>query len=103
MRLKLMEYNVQDLFLPLAYAVKPTDLEALNEAEWQLLAAPDQPMKPLAKLKGLARVFAQENPDVALLCEVGGADALAHFNRLFLGERYEPYFFRGNDERGIDS
>ncbi|MFN7131698.1 MAG: endonuclease/exonuclease/phosphatase family protein, partial [Myxococcales bacterium] len=40
--------------------------------------------------------------DVVMLVEVGGEDSLVSFNRLFLGDRYEPYFVEGNSARGMD-
>ena len=103
MRLKLMAFNVQDLFLKLAFALEPKDLAGLNEKEWQQLNAGDVPLKPLGHLFGLARVFEAEGPDVAMLSEVGGPDALATFNRLFLGNRYQPVFLPGNSNRNIES
>lgn len=102
-RLKLMAFNVQDLFLDLAYQLSPADLDDLSEVEWQQLGEADQPLKPLAKLRGIARIFHDEQPDVAMLCEVGGPKALANFCRLFLADAYEPFLIRGNDQRGIDS
>lgn len=104
MRLKLMAFNVQDLFLRLAYPVEPKDLTALNEDEWQLLGAGDDvPMKPLAKLRGLGRVFRDEKPDFALLTEVGGPESLANFSRLFLEDGYDQYLLPGNSNRGIEN
>jgi hypothetical protein len=102
MRLKLIELNAQDLFLRLEYPLAPSDLEGLSEAQWRLMAPADAPIKPLAKLRGLARVFVDERPDVAMLCEVGGAESLAAFARLFLADAWEPLLVPGNSERGID-
>lgn len=96
-----MEFNVQDLFLDLQYPVEPGLLTKLTEREWQLLGKTDAELKPLAKLRGLARVFLEERPDIAMLCEVGGYASLANFSRLFLEDTYEPLLVPGNDERGI--
>lgn len=103
MRLKLMLFNVQDFFLKLEYPVAPADLAKLNEDEWQLLAPRDTELKPLAKLKGIARIFEQENPDVAMLCEVGGPEAAANFSRLFLEDRYETLATPPVSDRGIET
>ena len=102
MRIKLMELNTQDLFLRLAYPLEPSDLVGLSELQWQQLGSGDEPLKPLGRLFGLAQVFLDELPDVAMLCEVGGEESLLNFNRLFLGDAYEPYFTGGNSERGIE-
>lgn len=103
MRLKLLQFNLQDFFIRLAYDLKPEDLAGLSEAEWQLVGNGDVPNKPLEKLFGIARVFRDEGPDVALLAEVGGQEALRTFNRLFLGEAYDVFFVPGNSNRGIES
>lgn len=103
MRLKLMQFNLQDFFLRLAYPLKPEDLVGLNEAEWQLLGNGDVPNKPLSKLFGVARVFQDESPDIALLAEVGGRDALTAFVHLFLADTYDVFFEYGNSNRGIES
>lgn len=103
MRLKLMLYNVQDFFFRLAYPVAPEDVAGLGEAEWQLLAPDDVPMKPLAKLRGIAKVIQEEAPDVVMLCEAGGPESLANFSRFFLGDSYEPYATPGISDRGIET
>lgn len=100
-RLKLMEYNAQDLFVQLAYPVSAADLQGLSERHWQLVGAPDVRLKPLVQLHGLAHTLREEDPDVVLLCEVGGMESLSHFARLFLGDTYEPYLIPGTANRGI--
>lgn len=101
MRIKLLQYNVQDLFLQLAYPVSAAHLQALSEAHWQLVGATDVKLKPLAQLRGLAAVLAEEAPDVVLLCEVGGAESLKNLARLFLHDAYEPLLIPGQAHRGI--
>lgn len=96
-----MLYNVQDLFLDLAYDVSPGHLEALSENQWQHLGRAGVHLKPLQKLRGLAAVMLQEQPDVIALCEVGGKAALENFSRLFLEDAYAAWLVEGNDRRGI--
>lgn len=98
-----MLFNVQDFFLNLEYPVAAEDLAALNEEEWQLLARRDEELKPLAKLRGIAQVFREVQPDVAMLCEVGGPEALANFARLFLADDYEPFATPPVSDRGIET
>ena len=100
--MRILALNMQDLFLRLAYPLGPADLADLSEVQWQQLGIDDEPLKPLGKLRGLARVFEELQPDVAVLSEVGGTEALATFNRLFLGDRYEPLLAAGNSNRGIE-
>lgn len=103
MRLTIMQLNAQDLFVRLAYPVGPRDLEGLSEARWQQLGETDLPLKPLGKLRALARLFDEVRPDVVCLNEVGGPESLEVVTRLFLDAAYQPYIVRGNDERGIDN
>src|SRR5688572_19793100 len=103
MRLRLMQLNAQDLFLQLAYDVTPADLPRLAEEEWQLLGVRDVAVKPLVKLRGLARLLADERPDVVCVNEVGGPESLQALVRLFLADSYVPFCVRGNDGRGIDN
>jgi hypothetical protein len=56
-RIKLLQYNVQDLFLQLAYPVEAAHLSGLSEQHWQLVGATDVKLKPLAQLRGLASLW----------------------------------------------
>lgn len=103
MRLKLLLYNVQDLFLRLAYPLSSEDLARLTEDEWALLAPRDEPIKPLFKLRGIAQVLLTERPDVVMVCEAGGEESLANFSRLFLADAYEALSTPSVSERGIDT
>lgn len=97
-----MELNAQDLFLRLSYRVAPKDLKGLTEDQWQQLGAGEAPLKPLRRLFGLAQAFDDVDPDIVMLCEVGGEESLREFNRLFLGGDYDTYFVPGNSDRGIE-
>lgn len=103
MRLKLLLFNVQDLFLRLAFPIGSADLEGLSEVEWAQLAPRDQPLKPLFKLRGLAAVVRAEQPDLIMVCEAGGLESLANFSRLFLADEYQALATPGISERGIDT
>jgi exonuclease III len=103
MRIRLMSYNVQDFFLNLDFPVTKDLLRQLNEAEWQLLAAPGEKLKPLAKLLEIASIIEREDPDIIGFNEIGGRTALDLFNKLFLNERYEVFQIPSPSERGIEN
>lgn len=103
LKIKIMQYNVQDLFLDLAYPIEPNDINNLSESQWQLLGATVVPLKPLFKLKAISEIIRMEKPDVICLCELGRAVSLHNFNRLFLQEQYEVFIIEGLSERGIDN
>lgn len=98
-----MTYNVQDLFLQTAYQIDPEHTETLSDSHWALLAEPDQELKPLSKLKAIARVIRDEDPDCVCLSEVGGASALNDFNQIFLAGDYLPFITPGSSQRGIEN
>jgi hypothetical protein len=101
MKLRLVEFNVENLFLFIDCG-KGQDVQKLTEGEWQSLSTSVIPNKPLRKVKELARIITELNPDVLMLCEVGGLESLENFNRLFLDNQYVPQFIEGNSDRGID-
>lgn len=103
MTLTLVEWNVQDFFLHLAYPVSPGDIETLSDEHWALLAKPDLPLKPLSKIKAIAQILRELDADLVFLCEVGGLESLEVFNELFLQKEYAPYLLAGNSNRGIES
>ncbi len=103
MQFKVLVFNAQDLFLALAHEPRPEDLGRLSDEEWQYFGQGPEKIKPLSKLHGIARMFAEEDPDLACLCEVGGVLALENLNRLFLGQRYHVFLQAGNSDRGIEN
>lgn len=103
MRLKIMEFNAQDFFLQLEYPMNPEDLLTLTEDQWQLLGKSDVYLKPLFKVKGIADIIFEVDPDIVCLCEVGGYESLELFARIFLDDLYEPLLLPGNSNRGIES
>jgi exonuclease III len=100
--MRIMQFNVQDMFLNLAYDVNSNHISQLNENEWQQLGKTDVALKPLAKCVSIASIITTENPDIVSINEVGGPDSLATFAALFLKNRYRSFAARGNDRRGID-
>lgn len=103
MLLKVMTFNVQDLFLQLAYPLKPEDLKIINETEWQYYAKDDVLLKPLFKLHAIADLIREESPDIIGLTEVGGLESAQNFVDLFLKDEYKVFATPGQSERGIEN
>lgn len=99
--LKIMLLNAENLFLLSDQPLGPEHLK-LDQAQWSRLSTSVYENKPLEKAKSLARILKAENPDLVLLCEVGGLESLQNFNRLFLGDQYSPALIEGNSDRNID-
>lgn len=100
-RLRIVEFNVENLFILLDHYTGQK-IESVSEKEWQRLSSSTTANKPLQQVKELARAVLELDPDILMLCEVGGRESLANFSRLFLHDRYAPYLIEGNSDRGID-
>lgn len=99
--LKVGFLNVENLFLLFDHEV-PFHYLKLTEPQWQKLSTSVYENKPLQKCVQIARVIQQNNPDIMMLCEVGGIESLKNFNRLFLDEAYHTALVEGNSDRNID-
>lgn len=105
--LKIMLFNVQDLFIFLDNCDKGDksqnlDISQLNEYEWQNLTTSLYGNKELAKVLDIARAIKDVDPDILMLVEVGGRESLENFNRHFLNHDYSIYHAPSNSDRGID-
>ncbi|MEZ0391306.1 MAG: endonuclease/exonuclease/phosphatase family protein [Pseudobdellovibrionaceae bacterium] len=96
-----MLLNAENLFL-LSDQTLSLDHLKLDQIQWNKLSTSVYENKPLEKAKALGRVIQSENPDLILLCEVGGLESLQNFNRLFLNDQYSPALIEGNSDRNID-
>lgn len=99
--LKVLLLNAENLFLLSDQYLEDHHLK-LTPAQWQKLSTSVYENKPLGKAKELARLILAENPDLILLCEVGGFESLSNFSRLFLNDLYSPALIEGNSDRNID-
>jgi hypothetical protein len=99
--LRLVEFNVENLFIFLDH-YQGQDLAQVSEKEWQRLSASTTKNKPLEQVRQIARTITELDPDIVMLCEVGGKESLENFSRLFLGDRFSVHLMEGNSERGID-
>ncbi len=99
--LKLTLLNAENLFLLFDHPPGPESLK-MTEAQWQKLSSSIYENKNLAKAKELAKSINDMDPDIAMLCEVGGVESLKNFNELFLGGKYLTALIEGNSDRNID-
>lgn len=101
LRLRLVEFNVENLFVLFDH-YQGQDLEQVSEKEWQRFSASTTPNKPLKQVRGIASAICDLDPDILMLCEVGGRESLFNFNKHFLADRYSVHLIEGNSDRGID-
>jgi hypothetical protein len=89
-----------------ASTARPTNmkqvLHSLDEKAWQKLSTSSIPNKPIHQIRQLAKAVREMDPDILLLCEVGGLESLSNFSRYFLDDEYAPHLIEGNSDRGID-
>lgn len=100
-KLKIALLNAENLFLLFDTPPSAESLK-MDETEWKNLSSSIFPNKPLGKAKELARSFQDMNPDIIMLCEVGGLESLKNFNELFLNAQYRVALIEGNSDRHID-
>jgi hypothetical protein len=99
--LKLGLFNAENLFLLFDQPIPP-HFQKLTEPQWQKLSASVYENKPIKKCLEIAEIIQSENPDIFMLCEVGGFESLKSFNQLFLDDKYIPALIEGNSDRNID-
>jgi exonuclease III len=85
--LKLALFNVENLFI---YPDK-------NENDDLYLEKSEQ------KLNDLKATIENINPDLLMLCEVGGIQSLDYFNEQYLNAAYRTSLIEGNSDRGIEN
>jgi Endonuclease/Exonuclease/phosphatase family len=104
-KLRIVEFNVENLFILLDHydPLRQTiDFSTIGEKDWQRLSSSTTRNKPIAHVRQLARAIIELDPDILMLCEVGGRESLANFSQYFLQNRYAVHLLEGNSDRGID-
>lgn len=101
LKLKLGLFNVENLFLLFDQEIPP-HYQKINEPQWQKLSSSVYETKPLNKCQQIAKIITENDPDIMMLCEVGGAESLNNFNKLFLQNQYHTALIEGNSDRNID-
>ncbi len=99
---RIAAFNAENFSLLLDHPYSLKELEALSEAEYQAMnSSIYNPNKERAKIAEIGAMVRRGNYDMVGLCEVGGRESLAAFNRLYLDGRYEVYLHEENSKRGI--
>jgi exonuclease III len=96
-----MLLNAENLFLLSDSPLEESHLD-LEPHRWSALSTSVFENKPVEKCKSLAKIITENQSDIVMLCEVGGFESLANFNRLFLKDQYSPILIEGNSDRHID-
>ncbi|OFZ31231.1 MAG: hypothetical protein A2622_01135 [Bdellovibrionales bacterium RIFCSPHIGHO2_01_FULL_40_29] len=99
--IKLGLFNVENLFLLFDRPIPP-NYQNLTEDEWQKLSTSIYDNKPLKKCLSIASIILKNEPDIMMVCEVGGLESLKNFNSLFLDSKYSCVLLEGNSNRNID-
>lgn len=100
--LRLGTFNAENLYLLLDKPYLRAELEALPEDCYQAMnPSIYNRNKDRRKLSDIAELILREDFDVLGLCEIGGMESLANFNRLYLNGRYDCFLHEENSRRGI--
>jgi len=100
--LKIASFNAENFSLLLDKNYSLEELEALHEDSYRVMnPSIFNPNKERAKIAEIGRMIREGDYDVVGLCEVGGKESLAAFNRLYLGQRYDTFLHEENSKRGI--
>lgn len=94
-------FNAENLFLLFDHSL-PENFKSLSENQWQKLSSSVYENKSLQKCLQIADMIKKNNPDILMLCEVGGLESLNNFNALFLDSQYSVALIEGNSDRHID-
>jgi endonuclease/exonuclease/phosphatase family metal-dependent hydrolase len=100
--LHLATFNAENFYLLLDAEYDREGLEALAADDYLAMnASIFNPNKERGKIAAIAETILREDFDLVCLCEVGGMETLANFNRIYLGGRYACFLHEENSRRGI--
>jgi endonuclease/exonuclease/phosphatase family metal-dependent hydrolase len=98
----LAAFNAENFYLLIDPGLGRAELEALSEADYLAMnTSIFNPNKQRGKVAEIARIILERDFDLVCLCEVGGMETLAAFNRLYLEGRYDFVIHEENSRRGI--
>ena len=99
---KIATFNAENFYLLLDRKYSQADFEGLVEDAYMAMNfSIYNPNKERTKIAAIAQTILEEDFDFVGLCEVGGMETLANFNRYYLGDRYDCYLHEENSHRGI--
>ena len=100
--IKIATFNAENFYLLLDREYTQDDFAALPEDAYMAMNfSIYNPNKERSKIEAIARTILEEEFDFVGLCEVGGMETLANFNRYYLGDRYDCFIHEENSHRGI--
>ncbi len=100
--LSIATFNAENFYLLIDRPYAAEAFFALSDDEYGAMnASIYNPNKDRAKIAAIAKTIREEDFDFVGLCEVGGMETLANFNRYYLDERYECFLHEENSTRGI--
>ena len=100
--LKIATFNAENFYMLLDRDYSTDELRALPRDEYLAMnKSIFNPNKDLSKIEAIAATILEGDFDFVGLCEVGGRETLANFNRHFLGDAYECHLQEENSTRGI--
>jgi len=99
---KIATFNAENFYLLLDREYSQADFEGLAEDDYMAMnISIYNPNKERTKIAAIAQIILEEEFDFVGLCEVGGMETLANFNRYYLGDRYDCHLHEENSHRGI--
>lgn len=102
MRLHFASFNAENFYLLLDRPMNRDELDGLDEDAYQAMnASIYNRNKARHKIEEVARAILEQDFDVIGLCEIGGLETLAAFNRLYLEDRYQTFLHETGSKRGI--
>jgi endonuclease/exonuclease/phosphatase family metal-dependent hydrolase len=100
--LNIASFNAENFYILLDADYSREEFEALDEADYLAMnSSIFNPNKERGKIAEIARSINEGDFDLVGLCEIGGMESLAAFNRLYLDGRYDCFLHEENSRRGI--
>jgi endonuclease/exonuclease/phosphatase family metal-dependent hydrolase len=100
--LRIAAFNAENFFLLLDRAYDLAELEALDEEAYSAMnSSIYNPNKERGKIAAIADTILERDYELVGLCEIGGMESLANFNRIHLAGLYECFLHEENSRRGI--
>ncbi len=100
--LSVASFNAENFSLLLDADYSRAELEALDAQVYlEMNQSIYFPNKDRSKIAEIARIILENDFDLVGLCEVGGMETLAAFNRLYLDGMYDCFLHEENSRRGI--